>query len=303
MREFMELRTRGYEGSGSSQLSVKYVDLFWGFYQRLHHWSSLEKQGILPTYPCITVKGGNSRLVQALAQTARVLYQMPLKKIVRQTDGKLLLTFENGDSITTDFVILTVPLPILKEIDFDPLKKFEQLPYGSNAKILIPIHFPAPGHSQFAYSDNAVVWLNSDENLMTLYFGGDRAQFPSTSIQDIYLRELPTLKQLYPCASFPPQEDVIGINWTQECYFKGSYSNYGIELYDELNEIITIHGTPVKKFFSPIDEVVFFAGEATALEFNGTMEGAVESAERISSLIHTVATDPLPSESEFIGPL
>jgi|SRR3984957_8910586 len=301
MRQFVELRMRGYEGSGSSQLSVKYIDLFWEYYQWLHSCLSIEKQGSQPTYRVFTIKGGNSCLIRALCEAigSRVHYRMPLTKVSHQADGKLLLVFENGEQKLTDFLILTVPLPILKEISFDESllsaekrKKFDRLPFGCNAKILIPFSFSTPGHPRFAYTDNAVVWLNDDETLMTMYFGGDRAQFFSdpASLSEIYRRELPILKQLYPHASFPSEEKLIGISWTQEPYFKGSYSNYGIELYDELNEIISIHGIPVKRFFSPLGESVFFAGEATALEFNGTMEGAVESAERISSLVHKIAT-------------
>ncbi len=297
-RQCIENRTKNYEGSESDHLSVKYLDLFWEFYRRQHEYVSLQKQGLHPTYTVPTVKGGNSCLVNALCERINnIEYEIPLKKIRREPNGKLLLFFENGEEKFTDYLILTVPLPLLKEIDFGELlnderkKIFDNLPYGFNSKIIIPVCPSSHIDLQFAYTDHGVTWLNADQTLLTVYCGGESAQYSSdaSSIQEIYRRELPILKTHYPQIIFPSEEKVIGMGWPKEPYFQGSYSNFGIDLFDELNEVIEIHDIPVRKTYSPLHGRVFFAGEATAIEFTGTMEGAVESAERISALVNKVA--------------
>ena len=296
---FFELLMRGYEGSSSSALSVKYLDLFWSFYKRDLENLSLEKQGIQPTFTVNTVKGGNSQLVYALQKTMSdcIYHRMPLKKIKKQMSGKLLLQFENGQEKITDYLILTIPVPLLKEIaidedllPFDGRKIFNHLPFGSNSKILIPISSLAPVTPEFGYTEDAIAWFNADYSLMTLYFGGEVAQFSDdpASIQRIYLQELSTLKLLYPQILFPSEQEVIGISWPKQPYFKGSYSNYGLELFDFLHEVIFIHDIPIKKIFAPLENSVFFAGEATAIDFPSTMEGAIESAEHISRLVQKV---------------
>jgi monoamine oxidase len=313
VRQLMEQRMRGYEGSASSSLSPKYLELFWVFYVQTYEFLTLEKQGIQPTFTVPTVRGGNSRLAQALCTAIgnSVHYQMPLKEIHEQSNGQLLLKFENGKERLTDYLILTVPLPILKEISFDESllpaeqkKAFHHLPFGMNSKILIPITPPTvPVDPQFGFTNHGVTWLNYNQDLMTVYFGGEYAQFSSdaSSIQEIYRRELPILKQLYPHIYFPSEEKVIGMGWPQESYFKGSYSNYGLEMFEPLHEIIMIHDVPVKKMFAPLRKMVFFAGEGTAIDYPSTMEGAVESAEHISTLVHKITIIESPQiERKFI---
>lgn len=295
IRKLFEIRMKNYEGSDTDELSIKYLDLFWNFYKDSYASFLVEKQGKYTPFNVPTVRGGNSCLVQALQQAIGncIHYRMPLKKI-RSSNDKLVLQFENGEEKLTDCAILTVPLPLLKEIEIDDTllpsetrQTFQQLPFGCVAKILVPIVSPRSPASEFGYTENAVIWFNADHTLLTLYFGGKYARFSSErdSLRKIYLKELPTLQEMFPEITFPPAEKISGMGWCKEPFFKGGYSNFGVELYDLLHEIVQIQGVPVRKVFSPLKNSIFFAGEAIALDFPSTMEGAVESAERLCTLI------------------
>ncbi len=297
LRNVFEIRLRNYEGSSTSQLSPKYLDLFWRFYQEGHESLKNERQGKHETYTVQTIKGGNSRLIDALCRTleGRIRYQMPLTRIQQDPSKKLLLTFQGGKQMLTEKLILTVPLPILKNIAFDetlidPKRRqtIQSLPYGSIAKFIVPIVCFEKPQQEFNYTEDAVIWFNADYTLMTIYFGGDAAMFPTdaASIQKVYERELDEdLKHLFPKISFPSIEKVIGMSWTQEPFFQGGYSNFGLEHYDMLHETMLIHGIPIKKVFAPLNNQIYFAGEAAAIRYPATMEGAVDSAERISKLV------------------
>ncbi len=298
IRHLMELRTRNYEGAPSAELSVNYFELFWEYYKLSADHLALEDQGKAASYDVSSVKGGNSRLIHTLCRRVGencIHYQRPLKNVELQKNGKLLLYFDNGEHRLTDYLILTVPLPILKEIEMDekllPLERkslLSNLPFGNNSKIIIPVAAQGSVDPQFSYTNEGISWFNHDFTLMTLYFGGEAAKFANASIEEIYRRELPFLKLHYPQILFPPEDQILGICWPKERYFQGSYSNYGTDLFDPLHENVWIEEIPVRKIFAPLLNVVFFAGEATALDFPSTMEGAVESADRISALVHKI---------------
>ena len=302
LRHLMELRTRNYEGVPSSQLSANYFELFWRYYKLSMNNLALEREGKQHSYDVSSIKGGNSSLIHALCRTIGddcIHYQMPIKGVELQNEGKLLLQFDNGEQKITDYLILTIPLPLLKEIEIDekllPLDQravLNNLPFGSNSKIIFPITVNSPIELQFSYTKEAISWFNDDQTFMTLYFGGETAQFCSDeeSLREVYHRELPFLKLHYPQIQFPSEDKIIGISWPKERYFQGSYSHFGIPLYEALQEIIHVEEVPLRKVFAPLQNAIFFAGEATALDFPSTMEGAVESADRISMLVHKVAS-------------
>ncbi len=298
IRNVFEVRLRNYEGASTSQLSAKYLDLFWRFYLEGHESLQNEKHGKHETYTIQTIKGGNTRLIDSLCHSlqGRVWYRMPLIRVQEDPSKKILLTFQGGEQILTERLVLTVPLPILKTIAFDdslfdPKRKqiIDSLPYGSIAKFIVPVVCLQKPDAEFTYTDDAVIWFNADYTLMTIYFGGEAAMFPTDmkSIQKVYQRELEEdLKHLFPKILFPPVENIIGMSWTQEPFFQGGYSNFGVEHYDLLHETMLIHCIPIKKVFAPLNNRIYFAGEATAIRYPATMEGAVDSAERISKLVH-----------------
>jgi monoamine oxidase len=89
------------------------------------------------------IAGGNERLPEAIATGLRdVRTGWALTALARNADGTVTLTFAGGVKVVADQVIVTVPFPVLRTLDysragFDDLKTtaIEQLGAGRNAKL------------------------------------------------------------------------------------------------------------------------------------------------------------------------
>lgn len=292
LRALFELRIRNYEGSSSKELSPHYVEIFWPFYKIGHRISSAQKDD---RYTFQGIRGGNGNLPIALSDLLKeeILYKTPLKKIAPSSKGKLSLQL-GKKTIQSDLVVLALPLPILRQIEIDSAllsekqkQHFTTLPFGSHAKILIPLEHQKTQSPEFGYTEDALVWFNKDHTILTLLFGGPSAQFPNTRahLEKKYEQELPSLKRLYPDITFPPSSKILGNCWTTDPHFSGSYTNFGTTHFINLHEIIRSHGEFVKKLFLPLQNKVFFCGEHTALAYPATMEGAIESGERTARML------------------
>jgi monoamine oxidase len=93
------------------------------------------------------IDGGNQRLPLAIADSlpaGSVLTGWRMTKIARNSDGTYALTFGNGNVVTADRVIMTIPFSVLRGLDtsqagFDALKQtaITQLGYGTNSKLVL----------------------------------------------------------------------------------------------------------------------------------------------------------------------
>jgi len=73
--------------------------------------------------------------------------------------------------------------------------------------------------------------------------------------------------------------------WVHDPYSRGSYSSFGVALNRLIDEKIQYKGLEFRAIFRPVSDRVFFIGEHTAtITEVGTMEAAVESAERLAKL-------------------
>ena len=111
---------------------------------------------------------------------------------------------------------------------------------------------------------------------MTLYLGGKEGLVSKEMLEKKVEKEKKALKLLYPSIVF---SSPILMNWNEEEYSKGSYSNWSPGQYDLLIDTTTSLGETVLTAFRPVRNQIFFAGEHTVFENSATMEGAIESGE------------------------
>lgn len=304
-------RMRGYEGSDCKDLSQFYVDSFWNFFVAARQRAILEAMGEPLEWRWKSVKGGNSTFVKRLEASLSqpIHYHSILKKIAQGKDGLIHLYFADGEQKLSDIVVLALPCSTLRDVEIeenlmpkDQIKAIKTLQYGTNAKILLPVMMPnRPAFSLF--TEHGVSWFNQDNKIMTFYYGGTSGLFDSSReemLNQILKREISTLKTFYPDIQFPcgisgvameeknSYSQPVGISWQKEEFSKGSYSNWAPGQYEFFNEMIEDDcGEIVRKVFRSIKGKIFFAGEHTAIEEPATMEGAVESGERIARMINT----------------
>lgn len=293
LRHLAEMRTRGWEGSDSHDLSTIYFEDFWTTYVKICASRATRQAG---NYVYEYVQGGNSRLIEQLANSLKgnIYLNCPLQEISRSSDGRLRLQFEDGVETTTDYLILAIPCSTLRDVKIEsgllpPDQKLaiESLHYGSNAKILLPVAFETKEVSSFSTTNNALIWFNKESAIMTFYYGGTPGRFNADSPQEVIHKislEKDALQTLYPNMQFH-ENAWASISWANEKFSKGSYSSWGVNQFAFFDAKEEQFGETVRSVFRPIEDKIFFAGEHATLEFTGTMEGAVESGERSARMV------------------
>ncbi|MCI4669211.1 MAG: FAD-dependent oxidoreductase [Bacteroidia bacterium] len=204
--------------------------------------------------------------------------------------NKVKVKNSNGESFEADKVLITVPIKILQEgnITFIPELPSEKIdainsivmPDGLKVfiefaeKFYPDILFTGGFLTEVFASDklfyNAAFRKNSERNIMGLFTVGDKASVYTSletdeKIIEKVMEELDTIFEGK--ASQHYQKHIIQ-NWSREPYIQGSYS------IDFAND----PETTVANLIKPLDNKIYFAGEALSLDNGSTVPGAVESS-------------------------
>lgn len=240
------------------------------------------------------IRGGNEQLARALAAELDGRVELEHRLVsVRERGAGFHLDFAcaNGSkSVNADFVVLTIPFTVLREVDLaldlPPEKEhaIATLGYGSNEKLIVGLRSPVwrdQARDGEAYSDRPFQtgWdssrLQGHGGSYTFFLGGavgaqltdrDRA---TTALQ--YLREADSM--------FPGMQDAftgvsVATEWRVNPLFRGSYSCY------KPGQWTTVAGWERK----PVGNL-HFAGEHCSVDFQGFMNGAVETGRKTAEAI------------------
>lgn len=303
--KFCSVLLAGYEGASIEKLSTKYIGTLYhillGGLSSSHQRSGVEESGYLDY---LIVKGGNARLAERLAEklSHRVHRNYPLIGITKSPQGAYLLTFQNGQKISADLVVLTIPCPVFKDISMSEQvisskrkQEITSIQYGTTAKILVLAQHI--NEEQFT-NGKIVAFMNRDNHIITMYYIKEHGKFTANSIQEAFLKGFPFMQTMYQVApslkpaialdqSFAFYEEAVGHSWPNDPFAQGSYSCIGAGQEEAFLSTTEVKGETVKTLFAPIENSLFFAGEHTSILFDvgGTMEAAVESGERMARLV------------------
>jgi monoamine oxidase len=265
------------------------------------------------------IKGGNSLLAEKMAKNLPVYLNHPLVSIDKASDRTYVLTFQNGNKVTADIVVLSIPCPVYKNLEIDdavmPQKTHQAIATmenGTTTKIVVPIS-PDKAHDGGIGTARATTFLNRDQHVINLFFKNNYGYFTRDTLHEVYRRELPQLQKFYDVdpvlqpvyAKDEPlgfYETAVGHSWPSDPFAQGSYSYIGVGQEELFTTTTDILGETVKTLFAPIDNRLFFAGEHTSilLDVGGTMEAAVESGIRTARLIEKVtAAEKRQLSSDF----
>lgn len=291
-----------YEGSTPDKLSVyhniKTFELFMQLYQKSIY-QPKHKNVIFHQ----SIKGGNAMLPLALA---RKLHNITLNKILKEVqltlDNQLALTFQDQQTVLCDQLILAIPCSTYSDIAFGnnviPEKRLaiiNQVQYGTNGKIMLPIEFNDCPYSAVTTKNMGGFSNGDDGKVYNMYFIGESG----TTLQEkaeVLFKEgvqamLATLgkrvsdkKPVLACEEQLKTYDAPVLkSWVEDPFAKGSYSGFGLALGEEFAATTVYKNQRVKSIFKPIADRVFMIGEhATLLNEIGTMKAAVESGHRIA---------------------
>jgi monoamine oxidase len=258
------------------------------------------------------VKGGNEQIVTRMVAEALpgVVFQYGwrLVALTLNADQSYTCTFQSvatgaSTAVPADHVVLAIPFTTLRQVDltragFSALKMtaINTLPLGTNAKLQLQFAgrpWNALGYNGNAYADNGanVVWECTNYQpgatgilidfpggsqvpaLVQRYglaLGEDQGTPPQAWVNDT----LAALATIFPNIAQSPVVQAYASVGYLDPNLLGAWSQYNIGNYTGFSGI-----EPVRQ------GNVHFAGEHTSLDFQGFMEGAVRSGERVAGEI------------------
>jgi monoamine oxidase len=238
------------------------------------------------------VREGSDAVATQLSTRLGSALVLSHKLVAIQTrhDNSLVCTFEHPTGVrevVCDRVVLALPFNQLRrcQLGFEmPVAKrraIEELSYGTNAKVLISTSgrpWRDAHSSGTSFSDGGVYhtsWestrsLESDVAVMTSYTGGRLGVSVGESNPEAQGRRFAeALDAVYPGTAAAFTGRAARMHWPSARYFEGSYASYGPGDWTRIAGAEAVSVGPV-----------YFAGEHTSAEYQGYMNGAVDSGER-----------------------
>lgn len=246
------------------------------------------------------IRGGNARLVAALAERLRgqIRYGCTLEAIQLRGRG-FRLAFARPQSarleVDADILLLCLPFTVLREVDISlPLPDFKrrainELGYGQNTKVLVGTTLRVwrrQGFAGNAFTDERFQsgWDGSRQQRgaagsYTCYTGGNRAvELSAGTPEDAAASLLPGLERVFPGTVAAFTGRVLRAAWNLEPLARASYAAYAP------GQWTTIAGAEIL----PVGNL-FFAGEHCSYDYQGYMNGAAVTGRAAAGRIARLA--------------
>lgn len=219
----------------------------------------------------------------------KIVYNSPVSEI-DYSGERVAIRNVNGEVFEADKVLVTVPITILQEgsIDFIPSFPLEKttainsvdMPDGLKVFIEFSerfypdILFTGSLISEVQTSEkvfyDAAFRKDSNKNILGLFTVGEEATEYTSLITDdaIIEKVMNELDTIFEGKASQYYVKHIVQNWSKEPFIKGSYSSsFGQD-----------ESTTIRNLIEPVENKIFFAGEALSSDNGATVPGAGESA-------------------------
>jgi monoamine oxidase len=224
-----------------------------------------------------TVAGGNAELARALADRlgGRIHVSSPVRRLRWNDEGVNVWT-DRGELAARAAVIATPTAPLM-DIDFEPALRgptaeaLHSVRYGQNAKLFVGLRVPSPPSAIMSVRRRFWSYTQLDPRgepapFVTAYAGTADAVHALADPErlGVWIEELAALR---PDLELDPEAALLS-TWHDDPWVRGSYSARSV--YSPLRDA---------ELSTPLGPL-FFAGEHTAGDWHGLMEGALRSGER-----------------------
>ncbi|MFF4364032.1 flavin monoamine oxidase family protein [Streptomyces sp. NPDC001604] len=232
--------------------------------------------------------GGSQQVPIKLAASLgdRVVLSAPVRSIA-QSGGKYVVTAD-GVTVTAKKVVVAVPPPLAARITFDPLlpasrdQLSQRLPMGSIGKAIAVYDTPfwrADGLNGQVVSDSGVVRSTFDNSppdasygaLMGFIEADEMRAYDGSSVAEVKAAVLKDYVNYFGDKAKSPTSFVLQ-RWDNEGFSRGGPVAYAPP------GVLTEYGAALRK---PVDGI-HWAGTETSTYWNGYMDGAVRSGERVA---------------------
>ena len=242
-----------------------------------------DETGLFVRKPSWRVVGGNQQVaIQLAAQLGdAVRLRTPVRAVHHADDGVRVLT-ESGE-VAADAVVVAVPMVVLRGLDFSPALPAEttaawgRAGVGHNAKLHLPLNQPAAASAVQSVSGRFWTWTATDatgEVQPVLHaFGGTCDGLAELAVNEGPHRWAARVAALRPELSLDADAAMV-TTWNDDPWAGESYNAHTVDVEPGDDEVLR---RPVGR--------VHFAGEHTAGDWAGLMEGALRSGRRAAAEI------------------
>ena len=229
-----------------------------------------------------TLEGGNMRLAEALAAElgSAVRLSSPVRR-VRWSQGAVNIATDHAE-IEADAVVVAIPTAPLAEIKFDPplegatAEALRAVTYGQNSKLFLRLRSPAPPSAVMSVAGHFWTYtqLGAEGQPAPFVTGytGTMSAIDDLGGSDGLERWVAALVALREDLDLEPESAMLS-SWHDDPWVRGSYSARTLSS--------PLRDDDLMKPIGPL----FFAGEHTAGEWHGLMEGALRSGRRAAEQI------------------
>lgn len=240
----------------------------------------------------IIITNGYDKIPKLLGKELDIRLNSRVKKIDYSSNKSIVEV--NGEKIESDYVIVAVPLGVLKNnsIEFVPKMSSQKQVALRNTNMgvvnkflliwdtsfwntnLQYIGYTPDTKGKFNYYVNMLKFLPNTNGLMTFAFGNYALETEKMTDEEIIKEVMDELKIIYG-KNIPNPTKLLRTQWGQNINSFGSYS-------------YATNGTTSDDFdilSTEINNKIFFAGEHTSKEFRGTVHGAYLSGIREANKI------------------
>jgi monoamine oxidase len=231
-----------------------------------------------------TLEGGNMRLANALAGElgGAVRLSSPVRR-VGWSEGAVTVATD-GAEIAADAVVIAIPTAPLAEIEFDPplegatAEALRTVTYGQNSKLFLRLRSPAPPSAIMSVAGHfwSYTQLGADGQPAPFLVGytGTMSAIDALGGSGGVDEWVAALVALRPDLDLDPDPGSAMLSsWHDDPWVRGSYSARSVSSPLRDDDLVR-----------PIGPLVF-AGEHTAGEWHGLMEGALRSGQRAASQV------------------
>lgn len=236
------------------------------------------------------VVGGTIRVAEELAAGLDVRLSSPVRTI-RHTSGSVEVVLRDGSSVSGDDVIITIPPTLAGRIDYDPVlpswrdQLTQKVPAGAVCKVFASYERPfwrEAGLNGQAASDVGPVKVTFDVSppggevgvLLGFIEGGEARRWVRLSDQERRRTYLECMVRYFGAQAATPIS-YVEKDWSAEEFSRGCYGAHFAP------GVWTAYGEALR----PSIGRIHWAGAEYAHEWNGYMEGAVRSGERVANLL------------------
>jgi monoamine oxidase len=243
------------------------------------------------------IRGGNDQLASGLAALLKNRVHLRTELLAAsQSDNSVRATLRSGETesqLTADYLVLALPAVTLRHVTLDPplpprqAEAIARLKYGRATKTLLQFErrFWRRGRRPRAYGTAlpiGAVWEGNEEQrgrhgILTLLAGGSTSEEVFKIVAERGIEGLARSLDWLGAAETPLRASRL-VDWNQDWWAQGGYAYWDRD-YDP----------GLRSWLSQVHGRMVFAGEHTSFQWQGYMNGAVESGLRAASEIQALA--------------